>query len=100
MLEAIFTTIRQQHLLAQQTIKWIGMASHLANNFEAAPYRDKSVTKTTTYNHRKVQFQRQPSGLTLLQSQHSSELAHGLSEATRSTLNHRLDGSVGSASRR
>ena len=36
--EAVLATIKQRHLFAQQTVKWIGMASHLANNFEEAPH--------------------------------------------------------------
>ena len=52
--EAILATLRQQHALAQQTVKWIGLASHLANNFEEAPYRDTSVTKTGTHMARKA----------------------------------------------
>ena len=52
--EAVLATIKQQHLLAQQTVKWIGMASNLANNFEQAPHRDTSVTKTGTYMAREA----------------------------------------------
>ena len=52
--EKIRERMAQQLQLGIQTVKWIGRATHLANNFPEDPHRDTSTTKAATAASRRA----------------------------------------------